>query len=287
MPYCKYCGDKKKKKARFCKKCGKENVQRQAVQAELPVPPSPQPEAHAPVLPQPQPIPNGDYQPQNCLPQYGFGQPADYRKSRKGLIPLIVLAVFFVTAIVSIWLPWYKVESSAITVDYKLYNASASTNTNEWKYSYSDVLFHEGEYKTTDGKFVDISELYGDKDITVKDKGTKKMNNMSHVMKYAGLAGYILLIIAAIAFFFSKKAMAFTAAFSSAAFVVAVIGGNSFCSETQKAMNDGENSVFYYSLGSDVHLGIGIILALVTVLLITVTGFVIAFRKKKTANYNY
>ena len=279
--YCKNCGTQNADGACFCKKCG----------TAITRPSEPPPVLNNNAAPPPNIPPDNYYVPPwnsyPAPPQYG--QPyAPYpagRKKIQGMIPAAAAAIMLIIVIITFWLPWYKTEMSTISANLNSnMNVETSILSGEAKYSFSECLFHEGEYKAISGSYgKKADELLHDDSTTVVDRTTPKMKKYFHLFKYSGLVGYVLIALALVCLLFNRTLMTSFSFASAAAFVIAVIGDSLFCAEMNRTMeNNKQKSVFSYSLGGEATLGLGIILALAASAAAAVLGIVAIVKEKKS-----
>lgn len=134
-------------------------------------------------------------------------------------MPLLAALIIIIISFSSIWVTWMKIEAKAYgnSVDETL-DFTDIMDADEEFTQYSDKLENSG---------MDSSEL-------ISKSEYDAMKNSFYTMKYAGLVGYILLGIAGVCLFISRKAMTAASLLSAVAFIVSIIGALQYCSKTEK-----------------------------------------------------
>lgn len=186
-------------------------------------------------------------------------------------MPLLAALIIIIISFSSLWVTWLKIEAKAYgnSVDETL-DFTDIMDADEEFTQYSDKLENSG---------MDSSEL-----ISKSEYDT--MKNSFYTMKYAGLVGYILLGIAGVCLFISRKAMTAASLLSAVAFIVSIIGALQYCSKTEKYMDDFSRKVLQglITIRYDLSIDKGIIIPLICAIAVTVIGFM-AGRKQSYQEY--
>ena len=174
--------------------------------------------------------------------------------------PYIAAIVLIILAFSSIWMTW-------INIKVKVYGSSYEETVD-----FTDILETDEEYTGYSNKLDDYSS--GMSEVISESKYDDILNSY-HAMKYAGIAGYILLLLTAVCTFINKKAMTVASILSTLAFAVSTTGGILYCSKTKSFMEDFTKEFIGGTIPIDYefHINIGIIIPLAASLIITIIGF--------------
>lgn len=173
--------------------------------------------------------------------------------------PFIAAAFLIVIAFASIWMPWMNIKVS-------VYGSSIEETVD-----FTDILETDEEYTGYSTKLDDYNSGMSD---IISKKDYDDILNTYHTMKYAGIAGYILLLLTAVCAVINKKAMTAASILASLAFAAAMVGDILYCSKTQSFMEDLSNELvgsllsidyeFTISYGNVLPLAASIILAVIS-----------------------
>lgn len=242
--YCPKCGIQFPDNAQFCNKCGSAlSRQSAAPQNVSPTPYTPYQNVYQPQY--------GQYSQQNMV------------------IPVsaLIAAAFIVLAILTIWLNWLTVEVS--------YSGASSGKD----FNFTDIMDIDEEYVDYSGKLDGYSP--GSSSV-IPESRYDEISDAFYAMKYCALAGYIVLGVAAVSLFVSRKFGAVLAAISMLLFIAALIFNILYCTRTMDIMDDIYRVMFSsrYNIDCDIKPGLGCILALAASAGAAVSLFITAFRRK-------
>lgn len=181
--------------------------------------------------------------------------------------PYIAVIVFIILAFSTIWLPWLNLKATV-----------ACTSAKE-TLDYTELMQADEDY-TKYGRRLDsygsgLSQLASEKEYDT-------IRNSYNVMRYSGLAGFVLLACTLVFVFINKKAMTIASLLSTLAFAASSISGLIYCSKTTDFMNDFIKKTIgsFISIKYEISITYGLFIPVLASLVITMIGFTIKSKPK-------
>jgi len=192
-------------------------------------------------------------------------------ESQNNALFIAILAII-IFAFSSIWMTWLDIGASAYgSKNSETMDFTEIMNTDEEYTRYHDKMEN---YNLDTSKYISKSEY-------------DAILNSYHVLKYAAVIGYVLLGMAGVCVFVSRKAMTVAALLATLSFGASMIGGMVYCSKTEKFMQDLTRKMLegMISIKYEFKTGIGVIIPLAAACAVTVIGFLIG-RNEKSQSYD-
>ena len=212
-------------------------------------------------------------QPQYNTPPYHqpFSPYQGYNSGSKFSVPVIAMILVFVLGFASIWMTWINIKVS-------VYGQKTKETID-----FTEIMEKDEDFEGYTGKL----SYYELEDSIVSKSDYDEILNYYHVMKYAGIIGYILFGVALVSLFVNKKIMTITSLLASLSFLTSMIGGILYCSKTVSYMDDLMKAILgdLIKVDFDVNISIGAIVPFAAAVAVTVIGFVTDEKKDSFQAY--